>query len=157
MDTPTLLPSANPRVRPVEHPFRHCMPMQIRFTDIDMLGHLNNNIYLQFMDLAKIDYFENVLGRRVDMSHLNMVVVNVEIDFLSATFFGEQVEVWTQTTHIGNKSLRLEQRVVESSTREIKAVARTVMAGYDAATNHGMAIQPEWRRAICAFEKREID
>ena len=86
-----------------------------------------------------------------------MVVVNVEIDFLSATFFGEQVEVWTQTTHIGNKSLRLEQRVVESSTREIKAVARTVMAGYDAATNHGMAIQPEWRRAICAFEKREID
>ena len=102
MDTPTLLPSANPRVRPVEHPFRHCMPMQIRFTDIDMLGHLTNNIYLQFMDLAKIDYFENVLGRRVDMSHLNMVVVNVEIDFLSATFFGEQVEVWTQSSHIGN-------------------------------------------------------
>lgn len=78
VDTPTFLPSSNPRVPKAEQPFRHCMPMQIRFTDIDMMGHLNNNVYLTFMDLAKIDYFTTLRPGEVDMNNLNMVVVPSE-------------------------------------------------------------------------------
>ena len=81
VDTPTFLPSSNPRVPKAEQPFRHCMPMQIRFTDIDMMGHLNNNVYLTFMDLAKIDYFTTLRPGEVDMNNLNMVVVHIDVDF----------------------------------------------------------------------------
>lgn len=157
MQEPSFLPSDNPRVKPTLYPFRHCMPMQIRFTDIDMLGHLNNNVYLMFMDLAKIDYFKTVIGHDIDMHSLNMVVVHIDIDFLSATFFGQQVEVWTQVTHIGTKSLRMEQRVIETTTRETKAVSTTIMAGYLPETNRSEAIAPQWRRAIDRFEQHNVE
>ena len=62
----TYLPSDNPKVPAAEFPFRHHQPVQMRFTDIDMLGHLNNNVYLTFMDLAKVEYFAAVLPEGMD-------------------------------------------------------------------------------------------
>lgn len=58
MDKPlNYLPSSNPRVPAAAHPFRHCTKVQTRFSDIDLLGHLNNNAYLSIMDLAKSGTF----------------------------------------------------------------------------------------------------
>ena len=48
--------SKNPRTPEVEFEFRHRQPVQIRFNDIDIFGHLNNSVYLQFMDLGKAEY-----------------------------------------------------------------------------------------------------
>ena len=40
--------------------FHHSIPVQIRFNDIDMLGHVNNTVYFSFFDLGKARYFEEV-------------------------------------------------------------------------------------------------
>lgn len=150
---PSFLHSDNPRVVDANFPFRHCMDMQIRFTDIDMLGHLNNNVYLMFMDLAKIDYFSSVIGKPINMHDFELVVAHMDIDFLSATFFGERIEVWTQVTHIGSRSVQMEQRVVEAETGEIKAVGRVIMSGFDHIANKSHAISPMLAAAIEKFEQ----
>lgn len=154
MTAPTYLPSDNPRVTPADHPFRFCLPVQIRFSDIDMLGHLNNNVYLTFMDLAKIEYFCAVNGAPVSVHDLCMVVVNVNCDFVSPTFLGDSIEVWTRTTHIGERSVRLEQRLVDRNTGETKCVVRTVMAGFDPKTMTGIPIPERWVGKIETFEQR---
>lgn len=156
MTEPSYLPSDNPRVKPAEHPFRVCLPVQIRFSDIDMLGHLNNNVYLTFFDLAKIDYFGAAMGRSVTATDLCMVVVNINCDFLSPSFLGDCLEVWTQAVHIGEKSLVLEQRIVERNTGVTKCVSRTVMAGYDPETHQGAPLKDEWVKVIETFEQREL-
>lgn len=43
-------------------PFHCSTPVQIRYTDLDLQGHVNNSVYLNFFDLAKIDYFNRVKG-----------------------------------------------------------------------------------------------
>ena len=113
MTEPSYLPSSNPRVPEAVHPFRHCLPVQMRFSDIDMLGHLNNNVYLIFMDLAKIEYFGAINGKPVTANELCMVVANINCDFVAPSFLGNALEVWTQVTHIGEKSVKLEQRIVD--------------------------------------------
>ena len=35
--------------------YRHCLPIQIRFNDVDQYGHVNNNAY--FLDQYYIDFF----------------------------------------------------------------------------------------------------
>lgn len=37
--------------------YRHHQPIQLRFNDIDMLGHVNNTLYFEYMDMAKTRYF----------------------------------------------------------------------------------------------------
>ena len=40
-----------------KYPFRRTTQVQLRFNDIDALGHVNNSVYFQFFDLAKTEYF----------------------------------------------------------------------------------------------------
>ena len=35
--------------------FRHTMPVQIRFSDVDQFGHMNNSVYFSFVRFGK-DY-----------------------------------------------------------------------------------------------------
>ncbi|MBO5135380.1 MAG: acyl-CoA thioesterase, partial [Bacteroidaceae bacterium] len=46
--------------------FRHSMPAQIRFSDVDQFGHVNNSVYFALYDLAKTTYVKDVLGDSVD-------------------------------------------------------------------------------------------
>ena len=45
--------------------FRHTLPLQLRFNDIDLLGHVNNSVYFSFYDLGKARYFETVKAQPI--------------------------------------------------------------------------------------------
>ena len=40
--------------------FRHQLPLQIRWNDVDQFGHVNNGVFFQFYDTAKTDYIATV-------------------------------------------------------------------------------------------------
>lgn len=135
-------------------PFRHRLPVQLRFIDIDPLGHVNNAVYFQLMDLAKYKYF-TALGGVLD-GDVTVVVVNVNCDFCSPAYIDEELEVQTAVGSIGEKSLRLEQRVVNPATGDVKCVCRTIMAGFDRVAVRGVEIPDDWRARISAFEQRPM-
>lgn len=156
MEARKLPRSHNPRVPDAGRPYHHYLPLQTRFTDYDMLGHMNNNVYMSFMDMAKIYYFEDVMGGDIDWRKPGVVVVNANIDYFAPVMPGESIEVYTRVCHIGEKSITLEQRIVESATLETKCLARTVMAGFDPATNQSVAIDDHWRSSIENYEGRKL-
>lgn len=123
---------------------------------MDMFGHLNNTVYLEFFDLGKLRYFEDVLGRDFMKSPLKVVVVNINCNFYSPSFLNEKLEVRTAVVHIGEKSLTLEQRVVNCETDDVKCTATTVMAGFDPATMTSAAIPDDTRRYFSEYENREL-
>ncbi len=136
--------------------FRHHMPLQMRFNDIDMLGHLNNSVYFTFMDLAKTRYFQAVLGDKLRWGEIGVVIVNVNCDFCSPTFFDDDIEVETAVIAMGEKSLTLEQRVYSPSKGDVKCRCVTVMSGFDARTLTSAPITDEWREAIEKYEDKKF-
>ena len=40
--------------------FHHSLPIQLRWNDADQFGHINNTLYFQYYDMAKMDYFANI-------------------------------------------------------------------------------------------------
>lgn len=154
MTTPSLLPSDNPRVPAAEHPFRHAVDVQTRFTDIDILGHVNNNVYLSMMDLAKVSYFEAITEGQMTIRDIRAVVVNINCDFFEPSYFNEPLQVWTAVTHIGHRSFTLEQRVVNANSLRTKCIGRTTLAGFDPATASGADLDPVLTTAVVRFEQR---
>lgn len=146
----------NPRVPAVEHDFHHAIPVQLRFADIDILGHVNNSVYLQLMDLGKSRYFEAAAPDRVDWKAVNVVIVNVNVDFFAPAYFNEPLMVATQTTSISEHSMRLEQRIYNAETGRTKCVGRTVMAGFDMKTATSAPIEEAWVEALERFEQRPL-
>ncbi|MDE6160304.1 MAG: acyl-CoA thioesterase [Muribaculaceae bacterium] len=146
---------SNSRIPAPTFEFHHRQPVQTRFLDIDPMGHLNNAIYFQLMDLAKWKYF-TALGGIFDGKEESLVIVNVNCSFYSPAYLEEELEVLTAVESIGDKSLRLEQRVVNASNGDVKCVCHTVMAGFDPVAVRSLPITDEWRARISAFEHRAL-
>jgi acyl-CoA thioester hydrolase len=147
---------AKPTIEPTKHPFLHHLPIQLRFTDIDMLGHLNNTYYLQFMDLAKVDYLTKARGQSINWQEIDLVVANINVNFLAQTRYGEPIEVLTQVESVGTKSMQLQQAVVRTDTGELKCAASVVMVAVDLATQKTIPISQEWIDAFSKMEKRPV-
>lgn len=136
--------------------FHHSLPLQLRFNDIDLLGHVNNSVYFSFYDLGKARYFEAVKAQNIDWKKADVVVANVNADFLSPIYSGEPIAVQTATVEIGNRSFKLLQQIINTETGQVKGVCRTVMVGFDITAGAAAPISDDWKDALCRFEEKEL-
>ncbi len=133
--------------------FHHRMGVQIRFNDIDMFGHLNNSVYIQFFDMGKYAYFRQFMTDTFGSEPTAPVVANINCDFLEPTKIDERLEVLTAITEIADSSMVLQQRIVSSAGR-VKCTARTIMVNIDLATGRPTTVSDEWRKKITDYENR---
>ena len=140
-----------------EPTFRHSMPAQIRFSDVDQFGHVNNSVYFSLYDLAKTTYVKDVLLGRMKWNEVGIVVANINANFMSPIFFMDNVNIETTTIELGNKSFTLLQRAVDSQTGQIKCECRTIMVVYDLKTQTPMQMPIEYKQAICDYEGRSLE
>ncbi|MDE5807588.1 MAG: acyl-CoA thioesterase [Muribaculaceae bacterium] len=138
----------NPERLPDVNEFRHHCDLQIRFSDVDVLGHVNNTVYMTFYDTGKAHYFSDILGKRIDWKHVECVIANVDCAFLASIFFGEDIEVLTRCEYIGEKSFRLLQVIREKGSGILKSACETVMVSFDAESGKAMELPSEWRKAL---------
>lgn len=111
----------------------HKLDLQIRFNDIDQMGHVNNAVIMEFFDLGK-DHFFRARGLPPEEGDFTVMVVHYEVDFRSQIRKSDAIAVETEVERIGNKSLTVLQRIVEQGTGRLCAECRTVMAGYRRST-----------------------
>ena len=121
------------------------LPLQIRFNDIDQMGHVNNAVIMEFFDLGK-DHFFRARGLPPEEGDFTVMVVHYEVDFRSQIHKTDAIAVETEVERIGNKSLTVLQRIVEQGTGRLCAECRTVMAGYRRSTSSSEVIPDEVKR-----------
>lgn len=128
--------------------FFHSIDVQIRFNDVDILGHLNNTVYFSFFDTGKAYFFEKALNRKMEWRKVECVIANIDCAYHSPIYFGEQIEVLTRCCHVGEKSFVLQQVIVEKSTREVKAAANTVMVSINPDTKESVEVPHHYRKGL---------
>ena len=133
--------------------FHHSLPIQIRFSDVDRFGHVNNNAYFAYYDLGKQEYMRTVLGPDVFDSETVPVVANINVDFFLPVHYGDAVSVETAVTRLGQKSFTLEQQAVRTDTGEVLCRCRTTMVCVHRSDGQSVPIPEESRRLIEAFEE----
>ncbi|MDE7159742.1 MAG: acyl-CoA thioesterase [Muribaculaceae bacterium] len=141
---------------PSPEDFRHRADVQLRFNDVDVLGHVNNTVYFSFYDTGKALYFGATKGMSMDWRHVDRVIANVECAYLAPIVFGEDIEVLTRCVAIGRKSFTLQQMLREKKTGQIKSVSETVMVSINPADGHAVEVSRGVREAFSAYEGRDL-
>lgn len=136
--------------------FRHQIPAQLRFSDVDRFGHVNNSVYFSLFDMSKEKYFMDVVGEDI-LQEICIVVANINANFLAPIFFPDEIVIQTTVTHLGNKSFTLRQRAVNVRTREVKCEAQTVMVCFDLNSNTTIPMPEHFRRRIAAYDALDVD
>ena len=139
-----------------ESSFKHSMPVQIRFSDVDQFGHVNNSVYFSLYDLAKTNYMTEVFDEpKLDM--MVVVVANINANFLVPIFFSDKIVIETTTVQLGNKSFTLYQRAIDVESGMVRCECRTIMVVYDMATKEPVAIPQAYKDSICKFEGKTLE
>ncbi len=88
------------------HPFKHKTPIQLRFKDGYIMGHVNNANHLTYIELARIKYFEDVVGSDASWSQQQgIILAHISIDYKQPLFVRDTVFVYTRCSKIGKKSI----------------------------------------------------
>lgn len=111
--------------------FRHVVPLQLRFNDIDVLGHVNNNAQLALFDVGKTEFDKTLRGSLADWNKVETVIVNINCTFMQQILFTDPMEVRTKVKKIGERSFVLQQILRNSATGVICSVAESVMVSID--------------------------
>lgn len=135
--------------------YHHLLPIQLRFNDIDQFGHVNNTVYFTYYDLGKTEYFATVYPA-LKWDKDGIVVVHIEADFLSQIKSNDPIAVQTAIVEIGNKSMTMVQRVINTRTEEIKCLCKSVLVAFDLEKHDSKEIPEDWKEAISAFERRDV-
>ena len=146
----------NPKVPAPTAEVNHVIDLQVRFNDIDILGHINNSSYLAFFDLAKANYFTKSTVARVEIGGISVAIVNINCSFFSPGYFNEPLAAATAVTRISRRSLTMEQRIFNPETGDVKCIATTVLAGFDPKTATGIEIPQHYIDSLEAFEHRKL-
>jgi acyl-CoA thioester hydrolase len=113
----------------------------VRFRDLDGMGHVNNAVFMTYMETARLNYFRSLgLG---DNPLEGMILARAEVDFRSPIELGEQIEVGVRAGRIGTKSFDLEEEV--RADGRLAAEGKFVLVAYDYAANVSREIPEEWR------------
>ena len=115
--------------------------IQVRFSDLDMLGHVSNTIYGQYLELARVMWFREVPGNSPAA-----VVANINIDFLGEVRMGDNVHVMTSCTKVGTTSIHLLQEIYVNDRCVTRATV--VQVGFDVKTKKATPLFDGWEPSL---------
>ncbi|MGH7731744.1 MAG: acyl-CoA thioesterase [Candidatus Eiseniibacteriota bacterium] len=126
-----------------------------RFRDTDAMGHINNAVYVTYLEVARQVYWAR-LDATSDYRRVPFILAHVTIDFRSEALVNERLEVGIRMEWIGARSFAFGYRIWEKTSGRTVAEASTVQVCYDYAAKKTIPMPDGLRRALETFEGRAL-
>ena len=132
---------------------RHLYRCPLRWADLDLLGHVNNVTYVDYLQEARVDMFRTHApdSRAEDLAE-GVVVVRHEVSYVSSLTFGfEPVAIECWVTEIRAASFTMAYEIFEedeAGKRTVFLRARTVLTPYVFATERPRRLHASEREAL---------
>jgi acyl-CoA thioester hydrolase len=113
-------------------PLEHSVRVQLRWRDMDMLGHLNQSVYHELLEEGRVALVTEII-RRVGSEHAygGFVLAHVDLDYhVEVRREQGQVDVVVRLVGVGTSSLRLEHEV-RLLDGTVAASGTTVIVAWD--------------------------
>ena len=84
--------------------WRNKTKISIRFADMDIMGHVNNANYLTYMESARIKYFNDVIGDKINWTKNGFILARAVVDFKAPVhLMDEELIIYIKCSKICNK------------------------------------------------------
>lgn len=133
------------------YPFRFTTDLEIRFRDLDALGHVNNAVYLTYFEIARTRYWKHLFGLP-PADDWGFVMVRTECNYRSPAQLGESITMAARISALKNSSFIFEYRLTESQTARLIADGLSVQVCYDRKRDCTIRIPDTMRQRIKDFE-----
>jgi acyl-CoA thioester hydrolase len=126
-----------------------------RFRDTDAMGHINNAVYITYLEVGRQAYWIALDGRK-DYGSVPFILASVTCDFRSEANMDETLEVALRCEWIGTKSFGYRYEIREKSSRRLVVEATTVQVCYDYAAKRSIPMPADLRARLERLEGRSL-
>ncbi|MFI8035402.1 acyl-CoA thioesterase [Acinetobacter sp. ABJ_C3_5] len=128
--------------------FKFFFPIQTRWADNDIYGHVNNVTYYSYFDTAANSLLIQKTGFDILNSEIIGLVVDSACSFLQELSFPEMIEVGVAIGKIGNSSLRYELAIFKQGQPQAAAQGHFVHVFVDRKNRKSTAIPEKMREVL---------
>ncbi len=83
--------------------FSFSVEVQVRFSETDMFGHVNNTVVFTYLEHARIEYLKSI-GLMSKEGNIP-VVADLQCDYVRQMYFDEKIKVHVKIAHVGSSSV----------------------------------------------------
>ncbi|WP_243041406.1 acyl-CoA thioesterase [Dyella sedimenti] len=121
-------------------------PIGVRWRDLDAFNHVNNSIYLTYLEEARLQWLRHVPGWFDEQSM--PVLAASEINYRRPIEWPAQLDVELTCERLGNSSITLAHRIVDADdTTRLYSDGKVVLVWMNPATGKPVPLPPSIREA----------
>lgn len=134
--------------------FRFVHPVEVRFRDLDPMGHAHHSLPLMYWEEARARYWREVAGRS-SVDAIDYVMGEFTMRFHGRIWFPSRLRSAIRVTRLGRSSWDAEYGLWDQDGRLLSSGASTqVMFDYEA--DRSRPLDDETRARIEAYEGRSL-
>jgi acyl-CoA thioester hydrolase len=111
---------------------------KVRFKDCDSMGHVNNAVYLTYIEEARIDFFNNLLPKDWNWIKDGIIIRKNEIEYLKPLKFGDIITINTQISNLKTKSLELTHKIYLE--KDLISQVKSILVYFDYSQNNSKTL-----------------
>ena len=129
------------------------VPSEVRWRDLDGLGHVNNAVFFSFFEWARTKYWLALRERSAPSPEsIEFIVAHAECDFIRQLGLLEQIETLVRVGEIRTSSFDFEYEIRRIEGNELVATGKVVAVHYSWSKNAKAPIGDDLRSRIRAFQ-----
>ena len=104
--------------------------IEVRFRDIDSMGHVNNAVYLSYFEQARMAWFKELVGFEWNWIDAGILVARHEIDYKRPISLNDEITIFTWCESMGNSSLVMAYEIMNGENI-LYTQGKTVIVCFD--------------------------
>jgi thioesterase-3 len=130
-------------------PFIKDTEIKVRGFHLDLYQHVNNARYLEFLEQARWDFFDQLGVSEQSVRHaLAFIIYNINIDFIYPAIMNDQLVIKTVISEIRKSKMILQQRITLKDNSKSIATATVSLILKDQKNNKLVSIEQHFPQLI---------
>lgn len=140
----------------IEQKFPLKKRVDVQWGDVDRMQHVNNVVFLRWMETARTRYFEEIGFERHVAEGVYPILASIKCDYRAQLRYPDTISVECSVSKIGRSSATHVYRVVSEAQKSIVATGEGVWVCFDYRAQKSVPLNDALIAAMERYESRGL-
>ena len=123
------------------------VPIEVRFRDMDSMGHVNNAVYFTYLEMARVAFYRNFMGA-TQIQDLEMIAAKATCEFRSPATWNDRLLARIWVSRVGTSSFDFDYEITDENSGRLIATAQTIQVAWDYRTDSKKLVPQRLRELL---------
>lgn len=135
--------------------------VQVRFSDLDTMGHVNNAKFFTYMEQGRVAYFKKIpeldFTAQPGKPGASVILASIQCDFLAPALLDEILNVGVRIISLGRSRIEMGYEIWKEKDRTVIAKGESTLVYYDYHKGKSLPLPDSLKQSFAKIEDRPFD